>query len=169
MKIFETDCVDKGFREAVKKVISKAQDQVIVITGEFSALNFYHDLQLLLDDVFHKKEIRLKVFMTNENYGIINKIFFLNPGRTEVYIGTKGVEDHYLICDDKYFVHTFEHERNISGVRTGEYEDEDPDKGRRYIDDNGLIRLFNELIEQSDVRKITGPDMSKDPLYADPT
>jgi len=169
MKTFKADCLDRPFRAAVKSVLAKVQKQIVVITGEFSVLNYYHDLRIDLDTLFKERTVKFKVYMAEENYGVINKMFFLNPGRTEVYVGKKKVEDHYLICDDSYFVHTRKHKRDACGVRAGEYEDENPQRGRRYIRQKGLNRLFDELISQEGVKKISGPDMSKDPLYAELT
>jgi hypothetical protein len=166
MKTFKVDCVDRGFRDAVKSVVSRASKEIIVITGEFSVLDHYHDLQLLLDETFQDRSIKMKVYMSEENYGTINKLFFLNPGRTEVFVGTQKVEDHYVLCDRKFFVHTSRHPRKSCGVRAGEYEDKDPSKGQSYIKQKDILGTFSRLTHQKGIKKITAPDMSRDPLYA---
>lgn len=149
---YDRSFLDEDFRRAVLALLERAEEEAVVITGEFSTLGYFQDLKAAVRDAI-ERGVRFRVYLTEENWGVLNRL--LGWG-CEVYLGEEPSKTHFLVIDNRNWMSSKEHPRKRIGVRSGEYRTGDPETALK------LVARFEELIRTA--RRLEKPDWTKDPL-----
>lgn len=145
---FGKSVLDKEFRRKMKQLIDSAEEEILVITGEAGAFEYFQDLRWAIQRAV-KRGVSVKVFATSPKQSTVNKM--INSG-CEVWIGEKELKGHYTIIDGRITVTSREHQPRKWGVRQGTI---------KYSGAEKFKKLFKEYTKEGEKAKIKDEE---DPL-----
>lgn len=155
MKIIEVlrSPLDRTFREQVYKLLSLANEEIIVMGGELSSYDFF-DLRDAFDTAI-EKGVKARVYATHPSVHTINRLVLKG---VEVYVGKNELKDHFTIVDRKHWAISESHPPYTIGERRGKVYLNDPEGAER------ILKLFEEYIKNPETRKYTSIDWKNDPI-----
>jgi len=113
--VFKKSPFDREFRQLMYGLLAKAEEEVLVVTGEAGAFKNYEDLRWAIRGA-SGRGVRVKVYALSPEQSTINKMISYG---CEVYLGDKVPKDHYTVIDKKIVITSLEHEPLDIGVRQG--------------------------------------------------
>lgn len=150
LKKINSSPTDEIFRAHVKGLIDSAQKEILVIAGELGSYRF-PDLKWAMDRAL-KRGVKIRIYASHPTQATINGM--LARG-CEVHLGKK-IKDHYLIIDNKSYIHSKPHPPKL-GVREGEAYLDEPQKTKQ------AVTKFKQLIAKAKLAKTT--QWNQDPLW----
>lgn len=148
---FERGAFDEGFRENVRELLDEAEEEVIIITGEGESSQ-YQDLRWAVERA-GERGVSIKIYCVHPPQTYLNKNLRL---ASEIYMGDKDPEEHYLIVDGRHVITSTLRARDEVGARKGTVRRNDEEFAEEKID------LFHSLA--SDAEKVTEMKIEEDPF-----
>ncbi len=109
------DAFDEDFRKKVRELLDEAEEEIIIITGEGGSYQ-YQDLRWALERA-RDRGAYVKIYCVHPPQTYINKSLSLG---SEIYMGDKDPDNHYLIVDGKHTVTSKVRAGRDVGKRKGE-------------------------------------------------
>ncbi|MFH0862316.1 MAG: phospholipase D-like domain-containing protein [Candidatus Altiarchaeota archaeon] len=113
--VFKTSPFDEEFRRIMYDLIDKAEEEILVVTGEAGAFRNYEDLKWAIRRAAGRG-VKVRVCVRAPEQSTINKMISYG---CEVYVGDTVPKDHYTVIDKKVVVTSLGHEPRKVGVRQG--------------------------------------------------
>jgi hypothetical protein len=148
--------LDRKFMGICAGLISAAQLSIYLIAGELGSLTFPQIQRAIYNP--GKPKIQRFAYATNYTPQEIRN-YALSIG-FELYIGKRGLTEHYLVVDEKHVVESLckvPGRATIPGEREGVLYRDNPQKAKE------VIAHFEELKSQAD--QIKEIDVKADPFY----
>lgn len=149
--------LDERFREVSTQLIANANESVCVIAGELGSL-YFQDMHRATAKAHDRVSKGIYAYATEKTPSNLRN-FAVSIG-IELYIGEKGLIEHYLVVDRKHFVKSINKPLNRETTvdeREGEVHYDDPEGA------DGIIGMFNEL--KSAAKQVISIDKKADPFY----
>lgn len=149
--------LDERFREVSTQLIANANESVYVIAGELGSL-YFQDMHRATAKAHDRVSKGIYAYATEKTPPNLRN-FAVSIG-IELYIGEKGLTEHYLVVDRKHFVKSINKPLNREttvGEREGEVHYDDPEGA------DEIIRMFNEL--KSAAKQVVSIDKKADPFF----
>lgn len=113
--VFKASVFDEDFRRVMSDLLDKAEEEILVVTGEAGAFSSYEDLKWAIRRAAGRG-VKVRVYALEPEQSTINKMISFG---CEVYLGDEVPKDHYTVIDKKVVVTSLEHEPRKVGVRQG--------------------------------------------------
>jgi len=138
--------LDIDFRRIVAARLASARNEVLVVTGEFSAFSNYIELQWAVRDAA-MRGVRFRIYSNSFLPGVARKLMRWG---CRLYTGARRADDHFMVVDGSEVVVSEPHPPGSCGDRRGLVT------GKGIA---GYEAIFRNLARTGRrVRRVSGPD-----------